>query len=104
MVEEWQYCVRTVIGCGVNPVRSGSVFVGVIIGQGGVAINQDANLLPASEAILLPADTNNLIAKSPTGFPVITLTILATVSNIPPPPTTRVRLCLNFCMTYFKLN
>jgi hypothetical protein len=53
-----------------------------------VQINRDANLLPASEAILLPADTNSLDAKSPTVFSVIRFTILAIVSNIPPPPTT----------------
>jgi hypothetical protein len=61
---------------GVNPVR------------GGAAMNRDANLLPASEAILVPADTSSLVAKSPTVFPVIRFTILAIVSNIPPPPTT----------------
>jgi hypothetical protein len=63
---------------GVNPVRGG----------GCAAMNRDANLLPASEAMLLPADTTSLDAKSPTVFPVIRFTILAIVSNIPPPPTT----------------
>jgi hypothetical protein len=45
--------------------------------EGGVAMNREANLLPASEAILLPADTTSLDAKSPTVLPVIRLTILA---------------------------
>ena len=63
--------------CSVNPVRGGDV-----------AMNLDANLLPASEAILLPADTTSLDARSPIVFPVILLIILAIVPNIPPPPTT----------------
>jgi hypothetical protein len=70
----------------VNPVRGG---VNPVRGWGGgVAMNRDANLLPASEAMLLPADTTSLDAKSPTVLPVIRLTILAIVSNIPHPTTT----------------
>jgi hypothetical protein len=51
-------------------------------------MNRDANLLPALDAILLPAETNSLHAKLPTVFPVIFLTILAIVSKIPPSPMT----------------
>jgi hypothetical protein len=54
----------------------------------GATMNRVANRLPASEAILLPADTTSLDARSPTVLPVIRLTILAIVSNIPPLPTT----------------
>jgi hypothetical protein len=68
---------------GVNPVRGGGMLTCC-----GAAMNRDANLLPASEAMLLPADTTSLDARSPIVFPVIRLTILAIVSNIPPPPTT----------------
>jgi hypothetical protein len=62
---------------GVTPVKGGDA-----------VINRDAHLLPASEAILVPADTSSLDFKSPTVFPVIRFAMLAIVSNIPPPPTT----------------